>query len=212
MPAQRFLDPLERTLEGLFGLIMVVVVTGSISIAEPGTDVREVLFAAIGCNVAWGLVDAAMYLMATYAERSRGLVMLKEVRRMREPEAARSLIADALPAGLARMLSDREFEAVRQRLTAVDDTPQASLGYDDYMGAAGVFLIVFLSTLPVVFPFVVMPDLQPAMRVSQAVAAAMLFVMGWRLGVHTGRPAWRTGLFMVTIGAVLSLLTFVLGG
>jgi VIT1/CCC1 family predicted Fe2+/Mn2+ transporter len=212
MPARRMLDPLERTLEILFGVIMVVVYTASLSITGSAEDVHEILIAAIGCNLAWGVVDAVMYLMATFAERSRGLTMLRAIRTASEPRAAYGLIADVLPAGLSRMLSAYEYEAVRQRLTSIEDTPRVGLGRDDYLGAAGIFALVFLSTFPVVIPFVVMDDLRPATRMSQLVAAIMLFAMGWKLGVHAGRPAWRTGLFMVTIGVVLSVLTFVLGG
>ena len=212
MPARRILDPLERTLEVLFGVIMVVVFTASIDITGSADDVHEVLIAAIGCNLAWGVVDAAMYLMATFAERSRGVMMLKAIRTAGAPQAAHAVIAKVLPTGLARMLSAQEYEVVRQRLAGIRDEPPARLGREDYFGAAGVFVLVFLSTFPVVIPFVVMDDIRPAIRMSQLVAALMLFVAGWKLGVHAGRPAWRTGLFMVTIGAVLSVLTFVLGG
>ena len=57
-----------------------------------------------------------------------------------------------------------------------------------------------------------MQHVTQALRASQAIAAIMLFLIGWSLGVNTGRPGWRTGLFMVGIGAVLSAVTFVLGG
>jgi VIT1/CCC1 family predicted Fe2+/Mn2+ transporter len=121
-------------------------------------------------------------------------------------------IAETLPAGLAAMLSRDELEAVRQRLTAVDTTPRATLERDDYLGALGVFLLVFVSTLPVVVPFYLIGDLGAAMRTSQAIAVLLLFVTGWRLGAYSGRSPWRTGLVMVAIGVVLSALTYVLGG
>jgi hypothetical protein len=212
MAVRRFLDPLERTLEVLFGIIMVVVFTGSISVTDASSDVHEVLIAAVGCNIAWGIVDAVMYLMTTFAERSRGLLMLQSIRHARDPQAAHSAIAETLPAGLAAMLSPDEFEVVRQRLAAVDTTPRARLERDDFLGAVGVFLLVFVSTLPVVAPFYLMNNLRPAMRTSQVIAIALLFVMGWRLGNYAGRPPWRTGLVMVAIGAALSALTYVLGG
>jgi hypothetical protein len=212
MSERRFLDPLERTLEVLFGVIMVVVFTGSITIADAASDVRGVLIAAIGCNVAWGVVDAVMYLMTTFAERSRGLALLNSIRAARAPQPAHAAIAEVLPRGLSAMLSATEFEAVRQRLAAVDSTPRASLTRDDYLAAVGVFLLVFASTLPVVVPFYLMNDLGTAMITSQVVAIAILFVMGWRLADYAGRPRWRTALSMVTIGVVLSVITYLLGG
>ena len=68
----RLLDPLDRVSEILFGLIMAVTIVGSLSIATAGhTEVRAVLIGALGCNVAWGLVDAVMYVLRGVAERAR---------------------------------------------------------------------------------------------------------------------------------------------
>ena len=208
----RFLDPVERSSEVLFGLIMVVVYTGSISVSAQGQeDIRAVLVGAIGCNLAWAIIDAAMYLMDVFAERARGLVMLQTVRRTSDRAAAWKVIGQALPTRMAAMLSDSELEALRRRLVEAD-APSANLAYEDYMAALGVFLLVFLSTFPVVIPFVVMDSASAALHVSQFVAMAMLFATGRNLGKHAGRPPWRTGLTMVVIGGLMSLLTYALGG
>ena len=56
----------------MFGLIMAVTIVGSLSIATAGhTEVRAVLIGALGCNIAWGLVDAVMYVLRGVAERAR---------------------------------------------------------------------------------------------------------------------------------------------
>jgi VIT1/CCC1 family predicted Fe2+/Mn2+ transporter len=69
---RRVLDPSERTAEVLFGLIMVLTFTGSLSVVDAGrADVREMLLAALGCNLAWGIIDGVLYLMTTVAQRSR---------------------------------------------------------------------------------------------------------------------------------------------
>ena len=88
--AQRVLDPIERTSEVLFGVIMALTFTGSISVADAGReDIREVLVGAIGCNLAWGLVDASMYLMAAFIGRARLLATLTAIRQIarRKPRA-----------------------------------------------------------------------------------------------------------------------------
>ena len=68
---QRYLDPIDRLNELLFGLIMVLTFTLAAGLTvEDGPDAgRELLVAAIGCNLAWGIVDAAMYLMASFTDR-----------------------------------------------------------------------------------------------------------------------------------------------
>ena len=56
---RQVLDPIERVSEVLFGLIMVLTFTGSLSVASPErSEVREMLVGAIGCNLAWVERDA----------------------------------------------------------------------------------------------------------------------------------------------------------
>ncbi len=51
--SKRALEPIERISEGLFGLIMVLTFTGSLSIATAGRDdVRAMQLGALGCNLA----------------------------------------------------------------------------------------------------------------------------------------------------------------
>src|SRR6478609_7585843 len=55
-PSKRILEPSERIAEVLFGLIMVLTFTGSLSIAEADrAEVRSMLIGALGCNTVWGL-------------------------------------------------------------------------------------------------------------------------------------------------------------
>src|SRR6476659_1291124 len=92
------LDPSERISEVLFGLIMVLTFTGSLSVAEVGReDVRAMLIGALGCNLAWGIIDAMLYLMARLAEHGRGLATLQAVRKANDRNDAQRLIASALP-------------------------------------------------------------------------------------------------------------------
>jgi VIT1/CCC1 family predicted Fe2+/Mn2+ transporter len=213
-PPARVLDPLERTSEILFGVIMVLTFTSSISVAESGqAETREVLIAALGCNVAWGIVDAAFYLMATVIGRARGIRILHTIRENRDHELSQRLILGALPEPVSAVLVPPEVEELRIRL-ARQPEPQAKaiLTGRDISGAIGVFLLVFLSTLPISLPFLLFADIGVAMRVSNAVAIAMLFGMGWTLGTHTGRSGWSAGLAMVCLGLVLVAITIALGG
>jgi len=60
----RMLDPVSRATEILFGLIMVLTFTLSIEAAKADrADVWAVLVGMLGCNLAWAIIDAVMYLM-----------------------------------------------------------------------------------------------------------------------------------------------------
>ena len=193
---------------------MVLTFTSSISVAEGGhAETREVLVAALGCNIAWGIVDAAFYLMSSVIGHARGLRILRTIRENRDQSLSQRLILDALPAPVSAVLTPSEVEELRERLARQPDSPAHSVwNRRDLTGAFAVFLLVFLSTLPISLPFLLFSGAGFAMRASNAVAIAMLFGMGWTLGTHTGRSGWRAGLAMVCLGLVLVGITIALGG
>jgi len=86
------------------------------------------------------------------------------------------------------------------------------LSTDDWLGSLGVFLLVFVSTFPVVTPFIFMERLGPAMRVSNAIAIVMLFLTGYAFGSMTGRHPRLVGIAMVVLGSILVGMTMALGG
>ena len=212
--SKRALDPADRVAEVLFGLIMVLSFTGSLSVAEAGRDdVRAMLVGALGCNLAWGLIDGVLYLMGCLAERSRRLMTFRAVRAAESPERGRALIAEALPPDIASIVEPAELEGIRARLARLPEPPpHARMTKDDWMGAAAVFLLVFLSTFPVVIPFIFMRNAMPALRVSNAIAVAMLFTTGYTYGRLTGYRPVGMGISMVVLGAVLVAITMALGG
>ena len=211
---KRVLDPVDRVSEVLFGLIMVLTFTGSLSVAEAGRDdVRTMLIGALGCNLAWGIIDGVLYLMGCLAEKGKGLLTLRAVRKATDSIQAHRLIADALPSVVASIVEPAELETMHQRLKQLPEPPEhARLRKDDWLGAIGVFLLVFLSTFPVVIPFIFMQSAGPALRVSNGIAIVMLFITGYTFGRITGRHPWLFGISMVVLGAVLVAITMALGG
>jgi hypothetical protein len=211
---KRVLEPIERISEVLFGLIMVLTFTCSFSIAESGrAETRTMLFAALGCNLAWGLIDAIMYLMGCLAERARLLGALRGVRTASEAQKGQRLISNALPPVVAATLETADLERIRQKLQQLPEPPlHPRLTKKDWVGAAGVFLLVVLSTFPVVLPFIFMQHVMRAQRVSNTIAVAMLFLTGYAFGRCTGYHPRTMGLAMVILGGVLVGITIMLGG
>jgi hypothetical protein len=207
------LEPSERTAEVLFGLIMVLTFTGSLSAAAGRDDIRAMLIGALGCNIAWGIIDGVLYLMGSLGERGGNLTVHRAVRGARDSGRARQLIADALPAPLAAVLDQVDFDRMHQRLKELPEPPaRPRLTGSDWRGALGVFLLVFMSTLPVAIPFVVMHDVTRAMRASNAIAVATMFIAGAGYGRAVGWAPWGVGVAMVALGSVLVAMTIALGG
>jgi len=210
---ERLLDPVDRISEVLFGLIMAVTIVGSLSIASAGrSEVRTVLAAALGCNLAWGLVDAVMFLVRTLTERARIRDLARRVIGA-DAVSAHRLIVQALPEHVVAITGPDELEGMRRRIVSMPDPGRASLGRDDYLAAFGIFVLVVLATFPVVVPFMLTADTASAMQWSRIVTVAMLFLAGFELGRHGGHanPA-RTGILMALFGVVLILAVMALGG
>jgi VIT1/CCC1 family predicted Fe2+/Mn2+ transporter len=208
------LDPTSRISEIIFGVLMALSFTGALNAATAGREeVRTMMLTALGCNLAWGLVDAVMYLVTTMTERGRNLTLLHVVRSASVPQTAHAAIDEALPGRLGAALGAEGLENVRKRLAALPEVPtRVRLGKDDFAGAFGVFLLVALSTFPVVVPFLFIAELARAMRTSNAIALVMLFLGGYQLGRYAGGVAWKTGLSMAAVGGVLVSIIMALGG
>jgi VIT1/CCC1 family predicted Fe2+/Mn2+ transporter len=210
----RVLDPIERVSEVIFGLLMAMTFIGSLSVATAGREeIRTMMITALGCNLAWGLADAVMYLVRTVTERTRNRALLARLRGGADATKGQRLVADALPQRLAAAVGAEGLEALRRRLAelpALQLGPR--LGWDDFKGALGVFLLVVAATFPVVVPFMLFDQTALAVRVSNFVALAMLFLAGWILARYAGGTPWRGGAAMAATGAALIAAIMALGG
>jgi VIT1/CCC1 family predicted Fe2+/Mn2+ transporter len=206
------LDPIERASEAIFGVLMALTFTGSLNAATAGREeIGTMLLTAIGCNIAWGLTDAVMYLVAAVVEKRRGLTLLRSVRQTADIRAAHRLIADELPERIAGGAREATLEAIRTTLVAVPEGKTA-LSAGDYKAALGVFGIVVLATFPVVVPFVVMRNVYAAMRISNGLAVATLYAFGHVLGKYSGGKPWHYGVTIAAVGIVLVAIIMALGG
>jgi hypothetical protein len=208
------LSPVDRVSEMLFGLFMALTFVGAVSVAEGGREqVREMFIAALGCNLAWGLVDAVMYVVRTVTDRGRVLSLMRSVREAPDAATGHLLIAGALSKVVADLVSTAEIEAMRARIVALTSLPaRPKLGRDDVTAALAIFLIVVAATFPVVLPFALIDDVGMAKNVSRVVAVAMLFFGGLALGRYAGYGSWKVGLLMAGLGTALVIAINALGG
>jgi len=213
-PIKRFLDPIERISEILFGLVMVLTVTCSFSVGGSGrTEVREMLIGTLGCNLAWGAIDAVLYWLACFHAHGQKIVAMRAVREEEHPQEAYRVIADALPPVVASVMTPVEYEAIRQRLRLLPDPPQSPhITKDEWLAGLGVFLLVVVSILPVVLPFLVVHDPRRALRLSNGIAVLLLFLTGYIYGHYTRYRPLRSGLIMVAMGAAMVGMAIALGG
>jgi VIT1/CCC1 family predicted Fe2+/Mn2+ transporter len=207
------LDPLSRLSEIMFGLLMTLTFTGTMSVALGAEQtVRSVLAAALGCNIAWGLVDAVMYLLTTSAEQGRQTALMGQLRAA-TPARKEELVRHYLSGGAGERLSREEALTIAAILERVDDgAPAKSLKRQDFVAAMAVFILVVASTFPPIIPFLFMDDVWLAMRLSNAIALVMLFAIGVGLDRHVNGGSRIMRWIVPMIGSGLVVTTIMLGG
>jgi len=208
------LDPVYRASEVIFGLLMAMSFIGSISVATDGREeVRTLLVAALGCNLAWGLVDAVMHLVGIKTQKRRNQLLLKNLREGRDAAVGRALIADEMPGPLAASIGDEGLEQLRLKLAAkAPEMARPRITGRDIGDSVIVFFLVVLSTFPLVVPFMLTDDTARALLWSRLVALVVLFVAGATLARYSGGNTWLNGLAMAAIGALLMAAIMALGG
>lgn len=214
---RRHLDPASRLGEILFGLIMVLTVTltASFAVADGKKGVRQLLLAAIGSNVAWGIIDAIMYIMNAMVVRRGKIRLVEAVQRASDPEAALVLVKDRVEPELQELLGPEKAEAFSKSVLphiVGAHIRERILTKEDFYGALACFWLVFVSCLPAALPFLVFSEPAIALRVSNLLLIAMLFYVGQKWADYAGRSRLVIGSGMVAVGLGLVGVAILLGG
>ena len=178
-------------------------------------SLRATLIAALGCNIAWGVIDAALYVMGNVFARSRNGRLLQAIRSAPDEAAALAIVRQTLEprAGAYGREEDREqLYRSMQRVIAHGEATPGTITIGDIRGAVAVFALVVGAAIPSAIPFLLIGDPFLALRVANVVQVALLFVVGFHWARSIGGRAWRTGLVMMLSGVVLVGVAIALGG
>jgi hypothetical protein len=208
------LDTDDRVSEILTGVIMILTFTCTFSVMKSdSTSVIDLLKGGICSTMAWGFIDAIMYLFMTLIDKEHNLTFLNFVRKSKDVNKIHQVIYDSLPETLSKVMQPDEIEALRKKtLLLPEPAIMYRLKFSDYITAGGIFLLVFFATIPISVPFILIRDIQLAMRVSNATALVMMFFCGMVLGKYIGRNRFILGLMTSLIGVALVSITIILGG
>lgn len=213
----RHIDPATSLGELLFGLIMTLTFTlaaGVIMQEEGREGAREMLIAVLGCNIAWGIIDAALYLSSSMLERGERRKLGQRMRGGTEAEAMAllaerfdELLEDSVPAEERASLYGRIVKRVKSHAPR-----EGGLTGSDWIAAFIVCVAVILPTFPAAAPFWLIEDLELALRVSNGILLALLYISGWAWARYTSATPWKVGLAFLAGGLALVLIAIPLGG
>ncbi len=203
MKFRALLSPSDRHSEVLFGLIMVLAITGTVWLETGST--QAIKSAGIGACIAWGIVDGMIYVYSNLLERGRIALAAQEATTCIGEGCDLRKIREELEGTIVDTLGEREKHEVAQhilvRLRPVENHTHATR--DDIMGGIAAGMLVFISGTPLLLPFLLFDGIW-AMRFSSAIGLIMLFAIGYRWGGYVGRNKLHTGAVMMGMGAVIT--------
>jgi VIT1/CCC1 family predicted Fe2+/Mn2+ transporter len=212
------LKPSESLTEIVAGLIMVLTFTLAASVLTGGGQdgARAALLGAIGCNAAWGIIDAVFYMMTSAFDRNRRLRLARAIAATQDEAAALAAIRSELDPYLASVTraEDRErlYRSVHNLLAHGRLPRRTSLLFDDVMGAIEVFCIALAASLPAALPLLLIHDPWLALRTSNLLVVGLLFVVGYHWAKYIDASPWAAGLGLMGLGLALVAVAILLGG
>lgn len=229
-PRERFvlrhLDPGDRLAEFLCGLIMVLTFTlgAGLTVEDGPGAASSLILAAIGCNLAWGIIDGVLYVLTALSNRHQRVKFVRAAHGAADEAAALAVIRAEVDERLGAMASPAAREALGRDLLArlrsdagaaeaVVEARASRITADDLLGAAAIFWLELLACVPAIIPFLVFPgDHLLALRLSNGLLVVALFLTGQQWARYAGLNRWLIGLLMAGIGLALVVVAILLGG
>lgn len=215
--AKNYLDPASRLGEILFGLIMVLTFTliAGITIKDNPSSARLLLLSTLGCNIAWGVIDAMFYIMTVTLERGHRLQALIAIQNAPNDVAAMQIVADRLDDTLDALMTTSQKESIYQNIVKIAKQARPRtifLTRGDILGALTSAWLVILSTFPAVIPFFFIQQAHLALRVSNFLLILLLFITGCFWAKYTHMHPFITGFVFMIVGMMLVGIAIALGG
>ena len=203
--------------EVLFGLIMVLTFTlgASVAAGEDAAWGRTLILGAMGCNIAWGVIDATFYVMGELYTRSRRARLHKALQEAGSETIGLSAIRHELDLQLEAIASveDRErfYRGVYGILEQAEPKP-TTVHRADLIAALAVFILVAGTAIPAAVPFAFVDDPWIALRISNTILVGLLFLVGYQWAHYAEANPWLVAFCLTTIGIVLVAIAIALGG
>lgn len=206
------IDDISRLSEVMFGVIMVLTFTCAMNISDQ-QEVNATLWAALGCNTAWGIVDGLFFLMNTLYERGDKIQILRKIQMADTAPQAVEAFRDNMPSLITDVMSDAQVGEICTQLQRLPLAPErAFFTTQDFLNMVVVFLLVFFSTFPIVLPFVFIDNATLALRTSNGVGLIIMFIAGFKIAKRSGYQPMLMGILFALLGAAIVSFTMALGG
>ena len=207
-----YLDPSDSLAEVLFGLIIII----GADLITTELDTHQLIVAAVGCNVAWGVIDAVLFLLNMLFYRSQRARFYRRLRNAANDAEALSALREEFgleDEPLAIQPDDRArlYQSMLVLTSHAKPAPVELKGRD-FVAAFAVFVLVSTTAIPGVVPFLVFNDTNLALRISNAVLISLLFLVGYWWAHYTDARPLKVAMIVLLMGVAMVLVAVALGG
>lgn len=173
---------------------------------EPALANRRFVYRYLDPGERLGEIIFGLIMTLTFTSTARATLGESE-------NSARELLIATLGCNVAWGIIDGGMYLMSAMLDRARDEARATgLHMDDVKGALACCWLVIASTFPVAIPFMFFDDAYFALRLSNALLIAMLFVVGHQWGGHAHVAKWKAGAVFTVVGLVLVAIAIALGG
>ena len=194
-------------------LVLAAALAGGDAAGDGPLEDLSALGALVGVQLDDELIDPVdHYRMAERSVRAR---LIRAIQAAPDPPAAVGIIRDEIEPELEPLAGPEDREALYRAMfkhLKQDVAPKTGIEKADLYGGVACFFLVVASCLPVVIPFLIFSNPTRALRVSNFLLIAMLFVVGRKWAAYANTNRLVAGLAMVTIGLLLVGIAVLLGG
>jgi VIT family len=213
----RHLSAGERLGELLFGLIMTLTftLTAGFVVGDGPDAVRELLIATIGCNIAWGIIDAGLLILGRVFDRGRAARIGRAIRSTTDEQRAIAAVASEMDEYLEHVTTAERRQGLYRHIVEQVRTSsgqRTGVRGEDWLAALGVFWLVVFASIPAALPFYFIDEAWTALRVSNLILIGLFFVIGYQWAGYTTIKPWRAAVTLALFGMAMVAAAIALGG
>lgn len=182
----------DRLSEIFYGVWMVTVSVGIASSVLTGeTTIEAVLLIALIVNLTWGLIDGITYVLGgevNRAEEDRKVMELRSGGMPHQREEMMGFLGDTI---LRNLTEEERWKVVDMLQGSAKPVEGWKVTPGEAAACVAIITIDFLAMLPVVLPFLVLPDLATALFTSHVIAAISFMLVGYAWSIPAGWKRWK---------------------
>ncbi len=201
--------------EFLYGFIMALLFVTAARAGVLAADRTGLILLIIGMNFTWGAIDMIIFTLVDTMDQRHYVNIVNSKDRVDDDAYVERIIKDELSGTLVDILDDEDAKGVIRHIMSSRLEPEEDLvreRHDMIRSGFACFLITMLTTIPVILPILLIPNLSTGLAVASMISSVCLFFIGYLIAPYIGRSKWLTGLVITAFAWALTIAGTFTGG